>query len=43
MAMPAVRADGYRLRDGKLTVPDAPGFGLELDTQALKLGWTVRQ
>lgn len=33
-AMPAaldgVDAHGYRLRDGVLTVPDAPGFGLEL-------------
>ncbi len=26
-------ADGYAIRDGKATVPDAPGFGLKLDEQ----------
>ena len=47
MAMPAVRADGYRLRDGRLTVPDAPGFGLELDAvrfataSAGEGGWAI--
>ena len=47
MAMPAVRSDGYRLRDGKLTVPDTPGFGLELDATRFaaasegKGGWAI--
>jgi len=47
MAMPAVRSDGYRLRDGRLTVPDTPGFGLELDASRFaaasegKGGWAI--
>jgi len=49
MAMPAVRSDGYRLRDGRLSVPDTPGFGVELDPArfagALEHGdgWAVGQ
>ena len=28
---PGLDAPGYAVRDGRVTVPDAPGFGLELD------------
>ena len=31
MRMPAVTADGYDIADGKRSVPDTPGFGLELN------------
>lgn len=47
MAMPAVRSDGYALAGGALTVPDAPGFGLDLDADRFadaakgKGGWAV--
>ena len=46
MAMPAVLAKGYKLSDGTLAVPDAPGFGLELDPDRFaasrrKGGWTL--
>jgi L-alanine-DL-glutamate epimerase-like enolase superfamily enzyme len=47
MAMPAVSSDAYAWRDGGLWVPDAPGFGLELDdgafqeAQAGTGGWSV--
>jgi L-alanine-DL-glutamate epimerase-like enolase superfamily enzyme len=34
MTLPAVIADGYKLVDGMMTVPDTPGFGLELDQDA---------
>jgi L-alanine-DL-glutamate epimerase-like enolase superfamily enzyme len=30
-ATPGLEASGYSLRDGWVSVPDAPGFGLELD------------
>jgi L-alanine-DL-glutamate epimerase-like enolase superfamily enzyme len=33
MAMPEVVTDSYRLADGVLTVPEAPGFGLDLDEE----------
>ena len=29
-----IRAEGYTIRDGSVEVPDAPGFGLELDEDA---------
>lgn len=47
MTMPAVMADGYELVDGMMTVPDTPGFGLELDPVAFAAAqredgaWTV--
>jgi L-alanine-DL-glutamate epimerase-like enolase superfamily enzyme len=28
-------ADGYTIKDGKCSVPDAPGFGLKLDPAKL--------
>jgi L-alanine-DL-glutamate epimerase-like enolase superfamily enzyme len=31
----ALIADGYTLKDGRITVPDAPGFGLKLDESKL--------
>jgi len=31
VTMPVVAAGGYELVDGKMRVPDAPGFGLEVD------------
>lgn len=34
MAMPAVIAEGYDIVNGMRSVPDAPGFGLELDEAA---------
>ena len=30
MVMPGVEAEGYDLKDGMRSVPDTPGFGLEL-------------
>ena len=30
MAMPGVQAEGYDLKEGMRSVPDTPGFGLEL-------------
>ena len=45
--MPGVDSSGYRLVDGLMTVPDSPGFGLELDedlfAQALREegAWSV--
>jgi len=43
MRMPGVRADGYKLANGLMTVPDSPGFGLALEPSALKgkVAWTV--
>lgn len=43
MTMPAVDSSGYRLAEGVLRVPDTPGFGLELDPDALRgeTGWSV--
>jgi len=46
MTMPAVRAAGYRLKGGVMTVPDAPGFGLDLDADRFarlvkESGWTL--
>ena len=46
MTMPAVGSKGYRLADGVMTVPDAPGFGLDLDGDRFarlvkETGWTV--
>jgi L-alanine-DL-glutamate epimerase-like enolase superfamily enzyme len=47
MTMPGVAADGYALVDGMRTVPDTPGFGLELDDAAFETarrergGWMV--
>jgi L-alanine-DL-glutamate epimerase-like enolase superfamily enzyme len=34
MSMPAVQSDGYEMVDGMLWVPDAPGFGLQLNPDA---------
>lgn len=34
-------AAGYVLEEGRIRVPDAPGFGLELDESALQDGFTV--
>ena len=34
MRMPAVTAPGYDIADGKRSVPDTPGFGLQLDGDA---------
>lgn len=31
MVMPGVHAEGYDLKEGLMSVPDTPGFGLELD------------
>ena len=36
MTVPAVAASGYRLVDGKMAVPDTPGFGLEVDQDILE-------
>lgn len=33
-AINGIRADGYTIRDGSVVIPDAPGFGLELDEDA---------
>jgi len=43
MRVPEVDASGYRLVDGGMHVPEAPGFGLKLDAAALrgKLEWAV--
>ena len=47
MSMPAVITDGYELVDGKMNVPDTPGFGLQLDPEAFTAAqqeddaWTV--
>jgi len=46
MAMPEVLAAGYRLADGMMTVPHAPGFGLDLDEDRFarrvkEAGWTL--
>lgn len=32
--VPAVAAPGYEVREGRVTIPDRPGFGLELDEAA---------
>jgi L-rhamnonate dehydratase len=39
--MDGLEAEGYSLVDGKIQVPDTPGFGLELDVSALKDGFVV--
>jgi len=46
MTMPEVLSTGYRLADGMMTVPDAPGFGLDLDEERFarrvtEAGWTL--
>lgn len=41
MTMPGVDASAYRLREGVLHVPEAPGFGLELDADVFREGWSV--
>lgn len=35
LSSPALIADGYEIKDGKCSVPDAPGFGLKLDLSKL--------
>lgn len=35
MTCPAVIAEGFTIRDGRVRVPDAPGLGIELDQKAL--------
>ncbi len=46
MTMPAVRSGGYHLERGAMTVPETPGFGLDLDAERFarlvkETGWTV--
>lgn len=43
---PGLDASGYQVQDGCVTLPDAPGFGLDLDDQAYRRavaeeGWTL--
>jgi len=48
MRMPAVRSEGYRLAGGVMSVPDAAGFGLDLDEERFarlvkETGWAVSE
>ena len=48
MAMPDVSAEGYELANGMRSVPESPGFGLEIDAGSFERGrqrgdaWDVR-
>lgn len=42
LASDAIVADGYRINDGLVTVPDTPGFGLSIDESAFAREARVR-
>ena len=44
--MPGIDDSGYRIEDGRVIVPNKPGFGLELDDDYFtrlvnEKGWTL--
>ena len=38
--MPGIALDGWRMEDGRLTVPDSPGAGFDVETDVLERGVT---
>ena len=42
METPVLVADGYTLKDGTATVPEAPGFGLAIDEERFAAEARVR-
>ncbi len=38
--MPGIALDGWRMKDGRLTVPDTPGAGFDVETDVLERGVT---